>query len=248
MTQKGQNRGHCRWPYQNPWPIWVAYIVVIAIYFFILAGCGGSPGAGAPVGAQGQPPAPIAAPAPPPEPVTVFMGDSITYRWQTAEYAPAPGEALPAYIIDVGIPGQMSFQMLDRFQHDVLDKHPAIVHILAGTNDCIEAAEDQGGTGATPDFQYVREMVIEAQAAGIRVIVGTVPPMAPTHPQWVTIGLAWNDEVRAEAKTYGYEVVDYWAATTDHGAQITADFLADTTHPSPAGYAAMWAAVAPHLN
>lgn len=190
-----------------------------------LAGCGGGSGtetAAAPVS-------------------TVFIGDSITYRWQTTEYAPTA--ELPAYIVDAGIPGETSSMMLARFKADVLSHHPDVVHILAGTNDCILAAHDQGGNGQLPDFAYVLEMVKEARAVGARVIVGTIPPLAPTHGEWVQIGLQWNDEIRAESTAAGYEVVDYWDALTSNDKEIAADFLADTVHPSPKGYAAMWSAV-----
>ena len=72
---------------------------------------------------------------PHPAGLTVFLGDSLTSAWDVV--LPdgqklrdlAPGE------INAGAVGQASIMTLYRLQHDVLDKHPARVVILAGTND-----------------------------------------------------------------------------------------------------------------
>jgi lysophospholipase L1-like esterase len=57
------------------------------------------------------------------------MGDSITEFW---------GLAVPAMfgpdVVDRGISGQTTPQMLTRFMQDVVDLKPAVVHILGGTN------------------------------------------------------------------------------------------------------------------
>src|ERR1700736_1707519 len=60
----------------------------------------------------------------------VFMGDSITENWVTAD----PG-LFKQGVVGRGISGQTSPQMLLRFFQDVIDLHPQVVHIMAGTND-----------------------------------------------------------------------------------------------------------------
>jgi lysophospholipase L1-like esterase len=69
----------------------------------------------------------------PDPPSVVFTGDSITAIWgsgqQGLEFAEHPNW------VDKGISGQNSNQLLARFQTDVIDLHPEIVHILIGTND-----------------------------------------------------------------------------------------------------------------
>ena len=59
----------------------------------------------------------------------VFFGDSITDIWHLDEYFPGKP------YINRGIGGQTTPQMLVRFRQDVIDLHPKIVIILAGTND-----------------------------------------------------------------------------------------------------------------
>ncbi|MGC1130212.1 MAG: GDSL-type esterase/lipase family protein, partial [Candidatus Acidiferrales bacterium] len=69
----------------------------------------------------------------------VFMGDSITESWGSAD---PQFFAAHAYI-DRGISGQTTPQMLVRFRQDVIALRPAVVVILAGTNDIA------GNTGPT---------------------------------------------------------------------------------------------------
>src|ERR1700691_3254257 len=68
----------------------------------------------------------------------VFMGDSITEGWgmKGTNGAPDRGVFFPGKpYVNRGISGQTSPQMLVRFRQDVIHLHPAVVVILAGTND-----------------------------------------------------------------------------------------------------------------
>ena len=68
--------------------------------------------------------------AAPTRPRVVFMGDSITENWALADPAFFRGE-----IVNRGISGQTTPQMLVRFRADVVALAPKIVHLMAGTND-----------------------------------------------------------------------------------------------------------------
>ncbi|MDE2220858.1 MAG: GDSL family lipase, partial [Gammaproteobacteria bacterium] len=68
----------------------------------------------------------------------VFLGDSITDNWINLD-----PDLFRTDRLDRGISSQTTGQMLLRFRADVLELHPAIVHILAGTNDIA------GNTGST---------------------------------------------------------------------------------------------------
>src|SRR5437868_9740960 len=59
----------------------------------------------------------------------IFFGDSITDLWHLDEYFPGKP------YINRAIGGQTTPQMLIRFRQDVVDLHPKVVVILAGTND-----------------------------------------------------------------------------------------------------------------
>jgi len=59
----------------------------------------------------------------------VFFGDSITDMWKLD--VSFPGKPY----VNRGISGQTTPQLLIRFRPDVIDLHPKVVVILAGTND-----------------------------------------------------------------------------------------------------------------
>jgi len=59
----------------------------------------------------------------------VFLGDSITDYWKLENYFPGKP------YINRGVDGQSTPEMLVRFRQDVIDLDPAVLIILAGTND-----------------------------------------------------------------------------------------------------------------
>jgi hypothetical protein len=75
----------------------------------------------------------------------VFLGDSITENWGLAD-----PQLFSAGIVNRGISGQTTPQILLRFQQDVIALKPKAVHILAGTNDVT------GNTGPSTD-----EMILD---------------------------------------------------------------------------------------
>ncbi|HEY9546337.1 MAG TPA: GDSL-type esterase/lipase family protein, partial [Solimonas sp.] len=74
----------------------------------------------------------------------VFIGDSITEMWQAADPA-----LFGKGIVNRGISGQTTPQMLLRFMADVVGLRPRAVHLMAGTNDI---AGNSGPT-CTADYQ-----------------------------------------------------------------------------------------------
>ncbi len=71
----------------------------------------------------------LSKPPAPGENRVVFFGDSITDIWKLEDYFPGKP------YLNRGIGGQTTPQMLVRFRQDVIDLHPKVVVILAGTND-----------------------------------------------------------------------------------------------------------------
>jgi lysophospholipase L1-like esterase len=194
--------------------------------------------------------------APPPEeialpdgPVVAFMGDSITQYW---------GGGAPAYptitittlvpgSIDAGIAGQTTEQMEPRFASDVLAYNPAVVVILGGTND-LRLQE-------SPDVGAIAAMAQAAAAAGVRVIIGTVPPSELwlgstflTEAETTPAIERFNAELRMLASAHGYTMADYYAAMVNpDGSPNESLFLSDHIHPNADGYAAMWGVLRPVL-
>jgi len=175
------------------------------------------------------------APAPK-HPRVIFMGDSITENW--AKMAPAlfTGEQ-----IGRGISGQTSPQMLLRFRQDVIDLHPAVVQIMAGTNDI---AGNTGPMTAAQTQDNIRSMVELAHAHGIRVILASIPPadQFPWKPGLDAANkiVAMNAWLKAYAARSGSVYADYWSALRQRNGLGMRDGLSsDHVHPTVAGYAVM---------
>jgi lysophospholipase L1-like esterase len=176
---------------------------------------------------------------PPPGPEerrVVFMGDSITEFWATVD----PKFFTRADFIDRGISRQTTAQILLRFRQDVIALRPAVVHIMAGTNDIA------GNTGPMelPAIEAnIASMVDIAQANGIQVVIGSVLPATDfswrpgLNPGPKIVALNKWLKSYSEAKHLSY--VDYYAALTDGALGIRSDLTPDGVHPSQEGYRVM---------
>ena len=169
------------------------------------------------------------------EPRVVFMGDSITQGWF---------DQVPDFFtvgrVGRGISGQTTPQMLLRFRQDVLDLHPSVVQIMAGTNDI---ASNTGPMTIEQTEANFRTMTELAQAHGVRVILASIPPAS--HFPWRP-GLAVTDKIKtintwlkAYAAETGSTYADYWSALQDGQGGFRADWSSDGVHPNKAGYAVM---------
>jgi len=166
----------------------------------------------------------------------VFYGNSITDSW--AKYFPTMFPGKP--YIGRGISGQTTPQMLVRFRQDVVDLHPTVVVILAGTNDIA------GNTGPSTQEMIAdnfRSMVEIAHANDIRVVLSSVLP-ASDYP-WKR-GLepgskivALNAWLNAYAKESGCVYLDYHSNMVDEKLGLPKELSADGVHPNEAGYRLM---------
>ncbi len=102
----------------------------------------------------------------------VFLGDSLTYGYgvrRNVAWINLLNETGDFEAINKGINGDTTGGMLSRFQSDVKDLKPSIVHIMGGANDVIcNATEDD----LKPN---IMAMVHQAHAYGIKPIVGIAP-------------------------------------------------------------------------
>jgi lysophospholipase L1-like esterase len=165
----------------------------------------------------------------------IFLGDSITDSWKNLD-----PELFRSDWLDRGISGQTTGQMLLRFRADVLDLHPAVVHILAGTNDI---AGNTGATSLAIIQGNIESMAELARAHGVRVVLASILPAAQYgwHLQIQPIAAitAMNEWLRAYATREHYTYVDYYAVLNDGHGGFKAELAYDGVHPNPAGYAAM---------
>jgi lysophospholipase L1-like esterase len=165
----------------------------------------------------------------------VFMGDSITEAWGTGD-----PKLFTDDVIDRGISGQTTPQMVLRFQADVIDLHPAVVHILAGTNDI---AGNTGPTSLDAIENNIKTMVELARANHIRVILASLTPVAryPWQPSVAPVETirALNNWIKMYADKQGVTYVDYFTPLDDGHRGFKATLTIDGVHPNPAGYAVM---------
>ena len=176
---------------------------------------------------------------PPPAPGerrVVFMGNSITDVW--ARYFPAMFPGKP--YIGRGIGGQTTPQMLVRFRQDVIALKPAVVVILAGTNDIA------GNTGPST-LEMIENSLMSmselAQANGIRVVLSSVLPVHdyPWRPGLEPAPkiVALNAWMKAYAARIGAVYLDYHTAMADGRQGMRRDLASDGVHPTEAGYRVM---------
>ncbi|HET8633768.1 MAG TPA: SGNH/GDSL hydrolase family protein [Gemmatimonadales bacterium] len=176
------------------------------------------------------------APPRPGEQRVVFMGNSITDGW--AQYFPAMFPGKP--YVGRGISGQTTPQMLVRFRQDVIALKPAVVVILAGTNDI---AGNTGPSTLAMIEDNLASMTELAQANGIKVVLASVlpvydypwkPGLAPAE-KIVTLNRWMRDYASAHHAVY----LDYHSAMADERQGMRKDLSGDGVHPNEAGYRIM---------
>lgn len=166
----------------------------------------------------------------------VFMGNSITQAW-----APLFAEQFPGKpYIGRGISGQTSPQMLVRFRQDVIALRPAVVVILAGTNDI---AGNTGQSSVEMIADNIRSMNEIARSNGIAVVLASVLPVED-YP-WKR-GLAPADTImrlnrwiRAYADSTNAVYLDFHTPMSDDRHGLRAELTRDGVHPNVAGYRVM---------
>ena len=165
-------------------------------------------------------------------PQVVFLGDSITEFWKRADPA-----LFNDTVLDRGISGQTTPQILLRFYPDVVALHPRVVHILAGTNDIA------ANTGAESDdtiVDNIRAMIDLAKANGIKVVLASITPTGAANRDRPGERIAaLNVRLRALAAERGAIFVDYYPKLTKEPGILDPALANDGLHPNRAGYAVM---------
>ncbi len=176
-------------------------------------------------------------------PRVVFMGDSITENWGLAD-----PQFFERGVLNRGISGQTTPQMLVRFRQDVIALKPRAVHILGGTNDVA------GNTGPTrpQDFKdNIMSMVELARAHGIHVILGSIPPTARFNwrPQLNPVPQIreLNQWLRDYAAHNGCDFIDYYSALVGRAGELNPELGNDGVHPNRDGYRIMRGLLDKHL-
>ncbi|MGB9032314.1 MAG: SGNH/GDSL hydrolase family protein [Acidobacteriaceae bacterium] len=168
----------------------------------------------------------------------VFFGDSITDIWKLDESFPGK------HYINRGIGGQTTPQMLVRFRPDVIDLHPAVVVVLAGTNDIAGNTGDETLEQIEGDYATMAEL---AKAHGIHLVFASVMPINDYNQRalWFFLQrspakiLALNEWLKKYCADNGLVYLDYFSAMVDEHGMLKAELTADGLHPNAAGFAVM---------
>jgi lysophospholipase L1-like esterase len=184
-------------------------------------------------------------PAKPGETRVVFFGDSITDNWSK----PEGGGFFPGKpYLNRGIGGQASSQMLLRYRADVIELRPAVVVILAGTND---VAGNAGRTTPEAIQSNLADMAELARVHGIRVVLASLLPISDDKTDAKGTPLnrstdrppatlrALNEWLAAYARANGHVYLDYASAVSDARGYLRSELTGDGLHPNAAGYAVM---------
>lgn len=172
------------------------------------------------------------------KPRVVLLGDSITENWRINEYFPERD------FVNRGIAGQTTGEMLGRMKADVLDLKPAVVVILAGTNDLarnvpLSTIED-----------HLSMMADLATAHAIRPVFASVLPVSDVH-KGVDPRFEWtparppvlingvNQWLERFCMQRGFTYVNYFDALRNEAGMLTDDLSDDGLHPNGRGYRIM---------
>ncbi len=168
-------------------------------------------------------------------PRIVFLGDSITQYWARQD-----PQFFSATMLNRGIAGQTSGQVLLRLTPDALSFKPRIVHLLVGLNDVVGAR----GPLRPEDYRSnIRAMLTLARSAGAYVVIGAIPPARDSG--WGTgarpVGRIreLNAWLRETARQEGLVFADYWTAMAAPDGSMRTELADDGVHPNAAGYAVM---------
>jgi lysophospholipase L1-like esterase len=168
----------------------------------------------------------------------VFFGDAITDKWTLNQYFP------DKHYINRGISGQTTSQMLLRFRQDVINLHPDVVVILAGTNDIA------GNTGpiSIEDIEgNLTSMAELARAHDIPLVLSSVTPVnnytpaserffADRPPSEI---LRLNEWMKAYCANTNCYYLDYFDSMVDGSGLLKRSLSEDGLHPNDAGYKIM---------
>jgi lysophospholipase L1-like esterase len=168
----------------------------------------------------------------------VFFGDSITDIWKLEDYFPGKP------YINRGIGGQTTPQMLVRFRQDVIDLHPKVVVILAGTNDIA------GNTGPMRNEDIEADLASMAELARVHSIHVVLASVLPVHnytdkskdffaQRPMSRILEVNEWIKKHCEENKVVYLDYFSALVDDKGMLKKDLADDGLHPNAAGFKIM---------
>lgn len=174
------------------------------------------------------------------QPRAAFMGDSIFDSWDSTKHGGHPQFFKNNNFVNCGKSGEVTAQMVARFQRDVIDRNPDCVIICGGTNDIAQ------NTGYIPNrliMKNIKTMTKMAEQHNIEVILCTILPAAryPWRPEIEPVKPIrnMNRRIARFAKHHHRKFIDFYTPlATKHGALQT-PLSKDGVHPNSECYTVM---------
>ena len=168
----------------------------------------------------------------------VFLGDSITDYWKLTDYFPGKP------YINRGVDGQTTPEMLVRFRQDVIDLHPKVLVVLAGTNDIAGVTGPARNEDIEANYASMAEL---ARVHHFRVVFASLLPAhnyTPEAKESFALRpreriLALNAWLKDYCAKNGLVYLDYFSALVDGRGMLRRDLSDDGLHPNAAGYKIM---------
>ncbi|MBF0320521.1 MAG: hypothetical protein HQL01_12035 [Nitrospirae bacterium] len=177
-----------------------------------------------------------------PKLLIVAFGDSLTVGFQSPTmdepwYRETPYTEFlkekmgdKANFIVKGVSGELTEDMLRRFQRDVLALKPDYVIILGGTNDLGWSVEL---SAIMSNLYYMYKTALEA---GIIPVAVTVPSLRGYDPL-IAPRVALNKMIKENAKGLNIPIADYFSASCENPvARLALEYSNDGLHLSTKGY------------
>lgn len=176
----------------------------------------------------------------------VFAGNSICAIWPKSD----PDLFAPGMVINTGVGGETSRQILARFDKDVIRKGPDIVVIISPlTNDI---AQNEGPVTQQQMVDNVEEMIRMSQAAGAVTLLANNLPCAyffwkpDMHPEKEFVEV--NSKLRELAAANNCEYIDLHTLLRDDNDAFNPLYTYDGCHPNADGFAEMRQAIMPRVE
>ena len=165
------------------------------------------------------------------------MGDSITEEWGRL----SPDFFQPTHYINRGIGGQTTPQMLLRFKQDVINLNPAIVFILAGTNDIA------GNTGPANQEMITNNIFSMAELSicfNIKVVLSSILPVDKypwaDHIKEVPETISKiNQQLKLFSQKHDTLYIDYYSSMVGENRGLKKEYTTDGVHLNKEGYDVM---------
>ncbi len=156
----------------------------------------------------------------------IFIGDSLTDRYQLEKYYPNHP------VVNRGIGGDVASGLWDRKHLLGLDKKPTSVFVMIGTNNLLYNIQLFTYLSDVEKFLlYIQEQVPET-----KIIVQSICPLAAKQnilPQTIQ---SYNQELKTMAHKNGFTYVDIYSLFADKDGYIKPELTVDGVHFTPLGY------------